>query len=117
MNYTKKFERELLQERKYKEVCRENHELIENKYIEIFGKENYDSNLKSAKENILKHYKLMNSIPHVVKTKKIRTVEEVERQEDYIYILPFVERKLFSHFESKGLEIGNIEQFLELCKS
>ena len=51
MNYTKKFERELLQERKYKEVCRENHELIENKYIEIFGKENYDSLIQNDSNN------------------------------------------------------------------
>ena len=115
MNNTKKFERELLQERKYTEVCKKNHEVIENKYIEIFGKENYDSNLKSTKENILKHYKLMNNIPHVVKTKKIKTVEQVESQENYI--LPFVVRKLFSYFESKGLDMENIQQFLELCKS
>ena len=102
MENNTKFERELLQERKYKEVCNVNHNLIENKYIEVFGIENYKSIKENTKNAILNHYKILK--------------KKVEIQEDYLFILPYAVRQLFSHFSKKGLMIENIEQFLEYCK-
>lgn len=102
MKNLRRFERELLQEGKYKEVCNENHNLIENKYIEIFGIENYKSTKENAKNSILNHYKILK--------------KNIEIQEDYLFILPYAVRQLFLHFSKKGLMIENMEQFLEYCK-
>lgn len=102
MKNLRRFERELLQEGKYKEVCNENHNLIENKYIEVFGIENYKSTKENTKNSILNHYKTLK--------------KNIEIQEDYLFILPYAVRQLFLHFSKKGLMIENMEQFLEYCK-
>ena len=100
-----------------KKTCEKNHIIIENKYIEIFGKEDYERRREETQKSLYSHYKILNSNPQIVKSGKNKTIEQFESEPDYLHILPYIKTQLIYYFKKQGLEIQDIKHFLQLCQN
>lgn len=116
MEKLNKFERAFVENKTGKRVCEKNHEIIENKYVEIFGKEDYETKKQTAQKDLYNHYKILNSNPQIVKLGKYKTLEQFESEPNYLHILPYIKKKLFLYFKEQRIEIQNVEHFITLCQ-
>ena len=100
----------------FKRICNKNHKIIENKYIEIFGIEDYTKKKDETQKSLYNHYKILNNVAQKNGNIKFKTLEQFESEPDYLHILPYIRTQLFYHFKNQGIEINDIEQFLKLCQ-
>lgn len=117
MEKLNKFEKAFVEYKTGKRMCKKYHKIIEDKYIKIFGKEDYETRKEETQKGLYNHYKILNSDIQVVKAKRCKTLEQFESEPEYLHILPYVKKKVFEYFKEQGIEIQNIEHFIELCKN
>lgn len=116
MENLNKFEERFLQKGACKKTCVNNHTIIENKYIEIFGKEDYERKKEELQNSLYNHYKILNNNPQIVKLGKYKTLEQFESEEEYLHILPYIKKQLVYYFKKQGIEIQSIKHFIQLCQ-
>lgn len=117
MEKLNKFERAFVEYKTGKRVCKKYHEIIEDKYIKIWGKEDYETRKEKIQNDLHKRYKFINShLEYYPKVDK-KILEKFEKEPDYLHILPSIVRTLFYYFKKQGIEIYNAEHFIELCKN
>lgn len=117
MENLNKFEKAFLGYKTGKRVCKKYHEIIENKYIKIWGREDYETRKKRTQESLHRHYKyISNNLEHYPKVNR-KILEKFESEPDYLHILPGITMSLFYYFKKQGIEIQNIEHFIELCEN
>ncbi len=100
----------------YKEICEQNHEIIENKYFEIFGKEDYEIKKEQLQKSMCNRVNIFNNLKYVKSNEKHKTVEEILSEPQWLHILPYVRKQVLHYFKKQGHKVENIEQYLKLCQ-